>query len=169
MTKKPRITITMEKQHREVLSRVAKANGVPSSRVVSDILASVMPYLERVVVLLEQAAKLKGKTIAAPLMHSLGRAEGRALQLSEDVLGQIDLFIAGTAAQAAAAADVDAQRPRPPEPTPVACNNGGQVVGKGGRPTAKAASTGRAGVGVRGGKRPRSAGQSTRKQAGRKR
>lgn len=165
MTKKPRITITLEPHQREVLARVAKANGVPSARIVSDIMDAVTPYLERVVVVVEQAAKLKGKSIAAPLVRALGRAEGRAIQLHEDVLGQVDLFIEGMKEQEEAAAGVDAQRPPPAAPTPVPSNHGGQVVKKGARRAPKAAPKSRSGGRVKGGKRPSAASQSGRRRA----
>src|SRR5438034_5702848 len=91
------------------------------------MVGSVTPYLERAVVVVEQAAKLKGKPIAADLVRSLGRAEGHAMQLAEEVLGHVDLFVQAHEGDSAAAG-ADAQRQTPaPGPTPVPCNNGGQV------------------------------------------
>lgn len=164
MTKKPRLTITLEKHQREILGRIAKANGVPASRIISDIFDAVTPYLERVVVVVEQAAKLKGKSIAAPIIHALGKAEGRALQLHEDVLGQVDLFIANAGLAGGVAPVADAQRPAPPPPTPVPSNHGGQVVRKRPRRSTKGAPKSLAkGVKRRGG-RPHSASQSGRRK-----
>lgn len=166
MTKKPRITITLEPHQRDVVGRIAKANGVPTARVVSDIMEAVTPYLERVVIVVEQAAKLKGKTIAAPLVRALGRAEGRAMQLHEDVLGQVDLFVEALREQeAGSAAETDAQRPPPAtSPTPVPVITGVRSSGQGARRAPKAAPKGRAGGAGKARKAPRSATVSGRKK-----
>lgn len=127
-TTKPRITISLEKHAYEVLGRLAKANKQPMSRIVSELLDATLPYMERAVVLVEQAAKLKGGGLSAELKQSLAKGERAAFAQMGESFGKIDLLLEQeTERQAEAVAG--AQRRGPPTAaTPVPSNHGGQVM-----------------------------------------
>lgn len=127
-TNKPRITITLEKHQRDVIGRLAKANGQPMSRIVSELLDATTPYLERAVVLVEQAAKLRGAGLADELKQTLERADRKAQRAVASAFGEIDLFLTDTSEAVGGGASVHAQRAPETPPNPRASNHGGQVI-----------------------------------------
>lgn len=92
MTKKPRITVTLEPHAYEVLSRLSAAGGESMSQLVSGFLEIGIPSLERVVLLLEQAKAATGQTREG-LKEALARAEGALLPAVAEAVLQNDLFL----------------------------------------------------------------------------
>lgn len=113
-----------------MLQRLSKANGVPMSKIVGELLEVAEPMLERAVVILEAAQRMKGQ-IPAALKESLAKAEAEAVEASTATMGSLDLFAAqlrDVAAGKGAEASPQAARRAPARPsTPVPSNHGGQV------------------------------------------
>src|SRR5579884_1995976 len=99
-TTRPRITISLEPRQRELLGRLAKANRVPMSRTVVDLLEAVEPYLERAATLVERASQLRGKGIGRELVASLERAEQDVRPHIEAGLKHVDQAVADAEARA---------------------------------------------------------------------
>lgn len=98
-TTKPRITISLEEQDYAVLKRFYTLNGVPMSRIVSELVAMLTPVLGRMADNLEAVAKADEQTrsrIAESLEKhflSANKIYGEALKsldcLSEDLESQV--------------------------------------------------------------------------------
>ncbi len=91
-TTKPRITITLEPRAYEVVRRLAAANGRPMSATVTEFLDVALPPMERLVVVLEQAAAMPQATRDA-VRASLSRAEAKLLPAFAAGLAQVDFLI----------------------------------------------------------------------------
>lgn len=124
-TSKPRITITLEPHAHEVLSRLSSASRQSMASIVTEILDTAIPSLERVVVVLERAATAT-EEVRAGVAAAVERAERELMPELLAAAGQSDLFLADLAKQAAgggAAQDAQAsgkpRRPSPRRKTPV--------------------------------------------------
>lgn len=95
-TSKPRITISLEPQAYEVISRLAAANRKPMSSVVTDFLDLARPQMERMVAILE-AARSAPDQARASIRKSLDRAESVLLPVLLEAIEQQDLFLAAEA------------------------------------------------------------------------
>lgn len=119
-TDKPRITITLEPEWHDVLSRLSVLQSRPMSKLISELLQEIMPILSRLTGALEEVhranvdAKLK-------FLEGADKAERELMPIVEAVRSQLDLFLAGAAAAggdpargvAPAAAANSAEDPRP--------------------------------------------------------
>ncbi len=126
-TTRPRITISLEPRQRELLGRLAKANRVPMSRTVVDLLEAVEPYLERAATLVERASQLRGKGIGRELVASLERAEQDVRPHIEAGLKHVDQAVADAEARAGSGRAHAQRATAPTLSTPVRSNHGGQV------------------------------------------
>ena len=124
-TIKPRITITLEPQSHEVLSRLSASTHQSMASIVTEILDTAIPSLERVVVVMERAASAT-QEVRDGVAAAVERAERELMPALLAAAGQSDLFLADLAVKAsggAAAQDAAAsgkRRRRVPAPkTPV--------------------------------------------------
>lgn len=103
-TAKPRITITLDENKHRLLSKLSELQGVSMSSIVVDFLDSVVPVLERVAVVL-QNAKDAPQSVKDELRKSAEQAENDFLPHAADVMGQLDLLVtmAATGSQPKAA------------------------------------------------------------------
>ena len=127
-TTKPRITITLEPHHHEVLSRAARASGESMSQIVANFVAAAVPSLERLVVVMERASTAS-EEVRSGLVAAVDRAERQLMPQLLKSLDQADMFLA-QAEQATAprpALDASSGRGRarlPAKPTPVPVTRG---------------------------------------------
>jgi len=105
-TSKPRITITLEPHAHEVLSRLSSASRQSMASIVTEILDTAIPSLERVVVVLERAATAS-QEVRDGVAAAVERAERELMPTLLAAAGQSDLFLADLARKAAG--DVAAQ------------------------------------------------------------
>ena len=127
-TAKPRLSMTLSDQQYATLRRLSAANGQPMSKIVAELFDVALPVLERTVVVLEAASRMRGQVPEA-LRTSLEKAEAEALAAVESNVGNLDLFVRdfeGATAQAAAQGAPQGRRAR--ASTPVPSNHGGQVA-----------------------------------------
>lgn len=124
-TVKPRITITLEPHPHEVLSRLSAASRQSMASIVTEILDTAIPSLERVVVVLERAATAS-QEVRDGVAAAVERAERELMPSLLAAAGQSDLFLADLAQKASgdvAAQDAQAsgkrRRPAVKRKTPV--------------------------------------------------
>ena len=91
-TTKPRITITLQPHSYDVVRRLAAAGGETMSKIVGDMLDVAIPSLERVVVVLEQAAGMSQEARAG-MRASFERAEADIVPGLANLMLQRDAFI----------------------------------------------------------------------------
>lgn len=117
-TNKPRITISLQPQTYEALSRLSRAGHQPMASIVSELVESAAPSLVRMAVVIERAASAS-EEVRTGFVAAVERAERDLLPGLMEQLGQAELFLADCEAATSAA---DAQRPtrtRRPKRTPV--------------------------------------------------
>lgn len=120
-TIKPRITITLEPHSHEVLSRLSASTHQSMASIVTEILDTAIPSLERVVVVMERAASAT-QEVRDGVAAAVERAERELMPALLAAAGQSDLFLADLAVKAsggAAAQDAAAsgkRRRRVPAP-----------------------------------------------------
>ena len=101
-TTKPRLTITLEPHTHAVVSQLAELQGRPKSSVISELLESVTPVLERTCYVL-QIAERASSGVSDDLRESMERSEAKLQAMMQDALGQMDIFAeALTGSQASA-------------------------------------------------------------------
>lgn len=91
--KSPRIQVTVTPQQYELLSRVASLRGESRSKVVSELVETIEPMLERMVVVLEAASKAQSDYVEG-LRQGMERAESDIMPLMRQALDQFDMFLA---------------------------------------------------------------------------
>lgn len=91
-TNKARITISLDDHAYEVIQRLARANKRPMSAVITEFLQLVQPQMERVVSILEAAAKAPTEAHQA-IKASLDRAESALLPTIRHALLQRDMLL----------------------------------------------------------------------------
>lgn len=114
-TKQPRIAITLNEHTREVFVRLAELQGIPVSRVVAELLESVVEPMRRTVALLEAAAEAP-KQVRAGLKASAEAVERDLYGVMGYTLGQMDWLMdemKGGGAGGAAPADTPAPASAP--------------------------------------------------------
>lgn len=111
-TAKPRITITLEPHRHELLRRLAACQGGTMSAIVTDLVDSVAPVLERVCVSLENAQRAR-EGVKSNLRRMAEEAEKVCQPHVDEVLGQLDLLLSAcdATADSAAASNGDAKEP----------------------------------------------------------
>lgn len=90
-TAKPRITITLTDHQHAVLLKLAHAQKVSMSSIVVELVDTTLPVLERLSVILQNAAEAP-KSVIDDLRRSLALAESDTTQISAQVMGQLDLL-----------------------------------------------------------------------------
>jgi len=90
-TKKPRITVTLEPQVYEVLTRLSELQGGSMSGIVSDLLHSVAPVFERTCYVL-QLADSATSGMNDDIRASMERSEAKVQAMMDDAMGQLDIF-----------------------------------------------------------------------------
>ena len=93
MTKKPRITITLDPNSYAILQRLSLLGGQSMSAIVTDFLDIGLPSMERLVVVLEQAKNAPGQTREG-VLAAIDRAERAVLPAMVAALKQPDMFLA---------------------------------------------------------------------------
>jgi uncharacterized protein (DUF1778 family) len=109
-TTKPRITITLEPHHHEVLSRASSASGESMSQIVAQFVATAVPSLERLVVVMERA-NTASQEVRAGLVAAVDRAERQLMPELLKSLDQADMFLAEAEHATAPRPDLAAKRP----------------------------------------------------------
>lgn len=120
-TGKPRITITLEPEQYEVISRLATLQRGSMSRIVSELLAEVTPMLEKVCDTMAIAAKANDE-MKARIFKSCQEAEADMRPLVEAVTNQLDIFadeLRTASGEGAGAADTSAAGGEADNPRPV--------------------------------------------------
>lgn len=105
-TTKPRITITLEHEQYEVISRLATMQRGSMSRIVTELLAEVTPMLNQLCDTMEVALKANA-SMKAQILKSCEDAEADMRPIIEAMNNQFDLF-AGSIERAAEAGAGDA-------------------------------------------------------------
>lgn len=135
-TTKPRITITLQPHHHEVLSRLSRTSGESMSQIVAQFVAMAVPSLERLVVVLERASAAK-EEVNAGLVAAVDRAERKLMPTLVEALDQAELFLTEAERATAPRPDPDAPAAGPglgsrgkragggPTPVPVTRGSGG--------------------------------------------
>jgi hypothetical protein len=114
-TERPRITITLSGQQHEVLRRMSLLGGESMSSIVVDMLDTVMPMLERVVVTM-QAAHDAPAQAKKGMRESFARAEAEMLPQLTSMMHQLDMLLEPAPAPALAGAGVGSKSTRKPRP-----------------------------------------------------
>jgi len=98
MTKKPRITITLDVPTHAILEKFAKLNNTSMSKVVSSFVDDVAPQLEKLIPTLELVAKAKEKAgykeseLRSDLIKSLDASVLSLEDIKDTVTTQFDIF-----------------------------------------------------------------------------
>lgn len=92
-TSKPRLTITMDQHQYELVKRLAAINKQSASSILLELLDTVAPVLERVVVASEAVQKAQA-SIKPNLRRIADHAEAVALPMAEASMAQLDMFLA---------------------------------------------------------------------------
>ena len=79
-TTKPRLMLTLPSETMEVLQRISRASGQPSSTFVAEMLTQATPYLTGMATALEQAKEQKAEAFQT-LAHALAETQVPAAQL----------------------------------------------------------------------------------------
>lgn len=90
-TTKPRLTITLEPHTHAVIAELAKLQAKPKARIITELLDSTVPVLERtcyVLALAERASSGMNDDFKA----SLERSEAKVMQMMNDAMGQMDML-----------------------------------------------------------------------------
>jgi hypothetical protein len=123
-TDKPRITISLTQEQYNTLHRLSTLQGMPMSRLVSDLVAEVAPVLDKVSDALAIAAKAQ-QNVKVNLRRVVTEAEEDFRPIVAQVMNQFDMFagqlenmVAGAGGEAtrdaqAAGDDSGAVDPRP--------------------------------------------------------
>lgn len=90
-TTKPRLTITLEPSHYDVVTDVARLRGVSRSAVVTEMLGASIPALQRVSKLLEALQSAKDGGYVEDFGNRLEEAERTLAPLLASALQQLDL------------------------------------------------------------------------------
>lgn len=131
-TAKPRVQVTLNESSYATLSRIARAQGISRSAVLSELFEAAQPAMEKVADLLE-AAKLAPKDTLQRFRNALAVGEQSTLHAHHAQLGQMDLLLHGLRGALpgtrSAAADTRAAGVAPPSvalvtPVPVTRGSG---------------------------------------------
>jgi hypothetical protein len=112
-TSKPRITITLDPNVYGVIRSISAASGQPMSAIVSDLLDSSVPILERMVQTFNQLRTMK-ETERAAVVKALADAEDVLSPMLMQVTGQMDLLAAAAGLGAAGTLPAVAAGPSTP-------------------------------------------------------
>jgi hypothetical protein len=90
-TKKPRIQVTLKTAEYELVKRLAKLQGRPMSKVLSDLFEEIAPVYERVAVVL-QAAQRAQASAHDGMREAAHRAEAEIAPHLAAAIGQFDML-----------------------------------------------------------------------------
>jgi|SRR5690554_3489791 len=90
-TTKPRLTITLEPHTHTVITELARLQGRSKAKIITELLDSVVPVLERTCYVL-QLAQSATLTVTDDLKASMERSEATLREMFADALGQMDIF-----------------------------------------------------------------------------
>jgi hypothetical protein len=105
-TTKPRITVTLEPRQYELLKQISSAGGDSMSKLVSELLGTVEPTLERMALMLQRLRKVK-RDEQEEVRRVLGDVHNGLESLMEATISQVDMFVdrAGEATATRAASE----------------------------------------------------------------
>lgn len=90
-TTKPRLTITLEPHTHAVIAELARLQAKPKARIITELLDSTVPVLERtcyVLALAERASSGMNDDFKA----TLERSEAKVMQMMNEAMGQMDML-----------------------------------------------------------------------------
>lgn len=91
-TANPRVNVTLKPHQYELLSRLGRAQGRSRAAILLELLETVFPVLERVVVAIEGAER--AQVLAREgFRESINRAEAAILPHVQAAMGQLDLLV----------------------------------------------------------------------------
>ena len=124
-THKPRITISLTQEQYNTLHRLSTLQGMPMSRLVSDLVAEVAPVLDKVADALAIAAKAQ-QNVKVNLRRVVTEAEEDFRPIVTQVMNQFDMFagqlesmVAGAGGEAARGAQATGDDSGTADPQPV--------------------------------------------------
>ena len=82
-TTKPRVNLTLEPEHYEILTRLAKVQGTSRARIINELFKEVVPQLESVVVTLEEAKAAAQKLTPEAKARLRAKMEGKEAEAME--------------------------------------------------------------------------------------
>lgn len=82
-TTKPRVNLTLEPEHYEILTRLAKVQGTSRARIINELFKEVVPQLESVVVTLEEAKAAAEKLTPEAKARLRAKMEGKEAEAME--------------------------------------------------------------------------------------
>jgi hypothetical protein len=91
-TAKPRVSVTLDQESYQVLSRLSEVSGDSMSSLLSGLVDATRPSLERMVLLLERAQSAKGE-IHEGLRDSIDKSVVDLQVAHNAMLGQFDLLM----------------------------------------------------------------------------
>lgn len=106
-TTKPRITITLEPKHHQVLQRLAGHQGQSMSSIVAELVESVVPVLERVCEAIETAKQAQAG-VRENLVRVAEESEKALMPHLQATMAQLDMFMAQVEQAGQKAAEEDA-------------------------------------------------------------
>ena len=90
-TTKPRLTITLDPHTYLVLSTLANLQGESRSKIITDLLDSVVPVLERTARII-QIAKTAETTVTDDMRNAFTASEKKLEKMMNDAMGELDIF-----------------------------------------------------------------------------
>lgn len=90
-TQKPRLTVTLEPHTYAVLTELAELQGRPKSKVITELLESVTPILERTCYVLKIAQRATSG-VNDDIRESMERSEAKLKAMMDEAMGQLDIF-----------------------------------------------------------------------------
>lgn len=90
-TQKPRLTVTLEPHTYAVLAQLAELQNRPKSKVITELLESVTPVLERTCYVLQMAERATSG-VNDDIRASMERSEAKLQAMMNEAMGQLDIF-----------------------------------------------------------------------------
>jgi len=90
-TDKPRLTITLEPHTYTVLSELSRLQGRPKAKIITELLDTVVPVLERTCKVL-QLAESASSSVTSGMKDSFEQAEAKLHAMFNQALDQMDIF-----------------------------------------------------------------------------
>jgi len=91
-TRNPRINVTLKPEHYDLISRLSRVQERSRADVLRELFETVLPVLERVVVVSEAAERAQVQAKEG-LRESAERAEAAILPHVAEAMGQLDAFV----------------------------------------------------------------------------
>lgn len=90
-TKKPRITVTLEQDHYDILSEFARQQGCSMSSALAEIWAEAVPTIQRVVKLIAEAEQAKA-SVGDRIRDIATEAQEAMIPHAREAVAQFDIF-----------------------------------------------------------------------------